>query len=467
MAGKILIVDDVATNRIVLKVKLSGARYDTIQASTGEEALRLIAQESPDLVLLDVQLPDMSGIDICRAIKSDPTTLQMPVIVITAFPSTEIRLEALRAGADDFMVKPFDELVLLARLRSLMRASETDDELVQRESTYRELGLGEVPVPGIEPPFQVCLVAQNREAALAWKTALARQLPHGNLTILDRDEVLSAAAAPRSPDAFVIAADIGRPGEGLRLMSELRSRTASRYAVICIAVPDSARETSAVALDLGASDLLPVNLSTPEAAEEAALRLTAHVTRKRRHDQSRDLVADGLRLALIDPLTGLYNRRYAMPHVARLAERSEVTGRPFAVMVLDLDHFKSVNDTYGHAAGDAVLVEVARRLAANLRQVDLVARVGGEEFLVAMPETTLDNARIAAERLCRVMEQSPIVVPDGRAIPITVSIGLALGGGLAEPAPVADVITQADRALLGSKASGRNQVKIFNLPVAS
>lgn len=467
MAGKILIVDDVATNRIVLKVKLSGARYETIQASTGTEALRLIAQESPDLVLLDVQLPDMSGIDICRTIKADSTTAQIPVIMISAFPSAQTRLEALRAGADDFLVKPFDEMVLLARLRSLMRAAETDEELVQRESTYRELGLGEAPVPDIEPPAQICLVAASREAALAWKSALAHHLPQVRLTILNRDEVLSAAAAPRSPDAYVIAADISRPGEGLRLMSELRSRAASRYAVVCIAVADSARETSAVALDLGASDLLAVNLSTPEAAEEAALRLTTHIARKRRHDRSRDLVADGLRLALIDPLTGLYNRRYAMPHIARLAERAQITARPFAVMVLDLDHFKSVNDTYGHAAGDDVLVEVARRLSANLRQVDLVARVGGEEFLIAMPETSLEHARIAAERLCRVMEQTPITVADGRAIPITVSIGLALGGGVADTQPITDVITQADRALLGSKASGRNQVRVFNLSVAS
>ena len=124
------------------------------------------------------------------------------------------------------------------------------------------------------------------------------------------------------PDAYVIAADLARPGEGLRLMSELRSRAGSRHAVICIAVREGARETSAVALDLGASDLTPVKLSDPAFAEEAALRLRTHISRKRRHDRQRERVADGLRLALVDPLTGLYNRRYAMPHVARLAERS-------------------------------------------------------------------------------------------------------------------------------------------------
>lgn len=249
MAGKILIVDDVATNRIVLKVKLSGARYDTVQAATGAEALRLIAAETPDLVLLDVQLPDMNGIDICRKIKTDPLTRNVPVIVITAFPDAETRIAALRAGADDFLVKPFDELVLLARLRSLLRARETDEELNHRETTCRELGFAE-PVAEFALPSRIALITRDREVALQWKTELRRVLPGDTLMILGREEALSHADDETSPDAYVIEADLGRPGEGLRLMSELRSRSRSRHAVICIAVPEQARETAAVALDL-------------------------------------------------------------------------------------------------------------------------------------------------------------------------------------------------------------------------
>lgn len=459
MAGKILIVDDVATNRIVLKVKLSGARYDTVQAASGAEALRLLLSEMPDLVLLDVQLPDMNGIEICQRIKSDPLTRGVPVVMITAFPDTATRLAALRAGADDFLVKPFDELVLLARLRSLLRARETDEELDQRETTCRELGFAEAPAD-FAPPSRIALIAQDRETALRWKNELTRFCPGDSLLVLSREEALREADDADSPDAFVIEADLGRPGEGLRLMSELRSRPRSRHAVIGIATPDQARETAAVALDLGASDLLPARLD-PATAEEAALRLSRQLTRKRILDRQREKLADGLRLAVTDPLTGLYNRRYAMPHLARMAQRAQASGRHFAVMVLDLDRFKAINDTFGHAAGDAVLVEVARRISYNLRQVDLVARIGGEEFLVAMPDTTMPVARLAAERLCRVMEERPVILPDGRTIPVTVSIGLALGGGSgAGAAPVDTLIDLADRALLGSKAGGRNQVKV-------
>jgi len=466
MGGKILIVDDVPTNRIVLKVKLSGARYETIQAGSGQEALRLVMQEMPDLILLDVQLPDINGIEVCRRLKSDPLTRRVPVIMVTAFPSPETRLDALRAGADDFIVKPFEELTLLARLRSLMRMRETDEELRQRENTCHELGFTEPPQPLVDPPAQICLVAPDRETGVSWKNAMSRFLPHDTLRVLDSVEALAAAAELPAPDAYVISADLTRAGEGLRLMSELRSRPGSRYSAICIAVREGARETSAVSLDLGASDLTPVRLAEPQFAEEVALRLRTQIARKRRHDRQRERVADGLRLALVDPLTGLYNRRYAMPHVARLAERSRVSGRFFAVMVVDIDRFKLVNDNHGHASGDAVLVEVARRLSMNLRQVDLVARVGGEEFLIAMPETTLEAARATAERLCRVMEETPFDLSNGQQLRITVSIGLALGGGHASPGTIDQVINQADHALMGSKAEGRNQVKIFRLPAA-
>ncbi len=465
MAGKILIVDDVATNRIVLKVKLSGARYDTVQAATGAEALALIASEAPDLILLDVQLPDMNGIEICRQIKADPLTRGIRVIMISAFPDSETRLAALHAGASDFMVKPFDELVLLARLRSLLRARETDEELRHRESTCRELGFAE-PAPTFAAPARIALIAAGRDTAMRWRAELRRFLPGDSFVVASRDEALAEADDSASPDAYVIEADLTRPGEGLRLMSELRSRPRSRHAVICIATADAARETAAVALDLGANDLLPATLDAAR-AEEAALRLTAQIERKRVLDRQRENLADGLRLAMTDPLTGLYNRRYAMPHLARMAQRAQATGRQFAVMVLDLDRFKSVNDTWGHSAGDAVLVEVAQRLSYNLRQADLIARIGGEEFLVAMPDTTLEIARATAERLCRVMEETPVTLPGNAGeIPVTVSIGLALGGG-GVPAPIDALIDLADRALLGSKAGGRNQVKISGRSTAA
>ncbi|WP_415183053.1 diguanylate cyclase [Phaeovulum sp.] len=467
VAGKILIVDDVATNRIVLKVKLSGARYDTVQASTGEAALRVALRERPDLIVLDMQLPDMDGVDVCALLKADPVTQSIPVIMIAAIGTGSARLAALRAGADDFLPKPLDELILLARLRSLLRARETDAELRARESTCRDMGFAEPP-QGFAPPAQIALVAANREATMAWKMALSRQLPRNQFASMSRDEALTDTAGLHRPDAFIIAADINHPGDGLRLMSELRSRPGTRHAVICIALPQGQRETAAMALDLGASDLIAADLGMPVQAEEAALRLRSQLARKRTRDRQRASVADGLRLAATDPLTGLYNRRYALPHLARIADKARSTGRQFAVMALDLDLFKTVNDTWGHAAGDAVLIEVAARLTHNLREMDLVARIGGEEFLVVMPETTIAAARIAAERLCRAVNEHPVQLPAGRGnIWVTMSIGLAISRITDGTPEVDSLLQQADSALLQAKAEGRNQVAVIKSPTAA
>lgn len=454
MAGKILIVDDVATNRIVLKVKLASAYYETIQAPNGTEALRLARETRPDLLLLDIELPDLDGIAVCEELKADPMTRDIPVVMVTAVRDTSRKMQALRAGAEEVIWKPLDETVLLARIRSLLRARETAQQLGLRDTTYRELGFAE-PVQNFAEQALVGLVAARTETALAWKHALQDFLDD-RIVVLDREGALGKQASGPPPDVYVVAADLTRPGEGLRLLSELRSRADSRYSEVCVILPPNARETAAMALDLGASDLIEANADP----EEMALRIHTQITRKRQSDRLRASLADGLRLAMVDPLTGLHNRRYALPHLARIAERATVAERKFAVMVLDLDRFKSVNDIHGHAAGDRVLVEIAERLKSNLRAVDLLARIGGEEFLVALPDTTPEAAQATAERLRRIVGERPVSLPNGAgSIPVTMSIGLAIGPSQAS-ATIEDLIGLADRALLGSKAEGRNQVTV-------
>lgn len=472
MSGTILIVDDVATNRIVLKVKLAQACYETLQAETGEEALELARNYNPNLILLDLLLPEMDGIEVCRRLKSDPACRDIPVIMMTALSDIESRVRALEAGADEFMTKSHDEMMLPARIRSLLRARETENELQLRDTTWRELGFAE-PAAGFERQGTVALVAASREEAMTWRRRLKPHLS-ANMVILDRQQALAitAIAEPGStepgsavaPDVFLIAAGLDDNGGGLQLMSELRSRSGTRHAAICILVQPEQNAAAVMALDLGANDLITAG-SDPR---EMALRLNTQLRRKDQADRLRASMRDGLRAAVVDPLTGLYNRRYAMPHVARIAERAQQTGRAFAVMILDLDRFKSVNDTWGHAVGDAVLVDVAARLRDNLRPIDMVARIGGEEFLVALPDTTLAQAEIAAERLRRVIDERPVPIVGGPDVPVTISIGLALGGEIRpnrgtgpesnRQLDVQSLIEQADHAMLIAKTDGRNQV---------
>lgn len=449
MTGRILVVDDVATNRIVMKVKLAAACYSVLQADCGEAALRLARSERPDLILLDVMMPDMSGVSVCERLKSDPETADIPVILITALSDSDSKVDGLKRGADDYLTKPVDEVTLLARVRSLLRSSEIQRELRLREDSYAGLGFAE-PTTGFDGPGKVALVAPDAATGMAWKRALGSVV--GNpLEVLPREHALQTRVQA-APDLFVIAADLATRNEGLRLLSDLRSRPASRHAAVLMILPQGDTERGAVALDLGAGDIL----YDPFDIGELAVRIEMQLRRKSQSDRLRASVEAGLELAVTDSLTGLHNRRYAL---RRLDRMMMAPGRGVAVMMLDLDHFKSVNDSFGHAAGDHVLAAVAKRLRNQLRPQDLLARLGGEEFLVAVQDVGSETALDCAERLRRAVGETPITGPGlDLPIPVTMSVGLAMTQTHGETADA--LLERADQALYGSKHEGRNQVTV-------
>jgi two-component system cell cycle response regulator len=502
MSGKILVVDDVATNRIILKAKLALACYDVVQAGSGAEALQRAREERPNLILLDLAMPRMDGLTVLRRLKEDPATAQIPVIVVTGHADTRSKIAALKAGAEDFLGKPLEDPVLFARVRALLRARTLADDLGLHAEAHRALGLSEAAArfdaaprpagdgaraaPGAADGAtaaegglpaeggRVALVAPDPATGTRWRRALDGRTGLAVETmdaacVLRLVRGLGRGAGPGLPDAFVIAADLRAPGEGLMLLSELRAQAATRHAAILVALPPERREIGPMALDLGASDLLPHPLDP----EELALRLTAQLARKRADDALRARLRDGLELALTDPLTGLHNRRYALAQVERMHADCAARQVPLAAMMLDLDRFKAVNDRHGHAAGDAVLRIVGERLRAELGQGDVLARMGGEEFLVAVAGTEGAVALRLAERLRRAVADTPITLPPAPAarsgpaalerIAQTLSIGLAVTRP-AEEADDADaparLLARADRALYGAKAAGRNRTAL-------
>jgi two-component system cell cycle response regulator len=460
MNGRILIVDDIATNRILYRSRLAAAFYEPILAESGAACLEMAASHQPDLILLDLQLPDLPGNEVLRRLRADPATRDILVIVLTAVTDDAVRLAALAAGADDVIGKPAADAVLLARMRNLLRAKAGLD-----------FPAGEALAPGFAEPVQaferkatVAVVAGQRESGRQLQADLADALG-GQLLLLSRPQALAEATLAESgpsavPDVFILQDD-GTDSTGtLRFLSELKSHTATRHSAVCVLGRSGEGDDAAIAFDLGADDVVGAEVT----AAELALRTRGLIRRKQRGDQKRARIKDGLRLAMIDPLTGLHNRRYAMPQLAAIAARAAEEGRPFAVMIVDLDRFKLVNDRHGHGAGDQVLVEVSRRLTANLRADDLLARIGGEEFLVALPDAGMVLARTVAERLCRSIEERPIRLASGALLTVTVSIGVAVSDGTRLNSSDA-VIEAADLALLDSKGSGRNQVT-FRLSAA-
>jgi two-component system cell cycle response regulator len=196
-------------------------------------------------------------------------------------------------------------------------------------------------------------------------------------------------------------------------------------------------------------------VTRPIDRNELLARVRTQIRRKRHADQLRGRLEESVELALTDPLTGLNNRRYMETHLDALCEQARASGQPLSLLVADIDSFKAVNDTFGHDAGDGVLREFARRLRRNTRGIDLVCRIGGEEFVVVMPDTALDRACQIGERLRAAVAVEPFAA-SGAQLRVTASVGIATFRGPADT--VQAMFRRADRALYGAKRAGRNRV---------
>ncbi|MCF6273132.1 MAG: PleD family two-component system response regulator [Rhodobacteraceae bacterium] len=454
MPGRILVVDDVATNRLILKAKLAASYYDVIEADCGQAAFDTARKEQPDVILLDIMMPDMDGYEVCELLKACPETSHIPVVMVTASSAPKERIRGLSVGADDFLVKPINDKALFARVRNLLRVKIMFDELKLRDSTSRELGLSEFLEPGDGAEREndtVMLAPATKGQGDVWRERISRMPNVEVIGTCSEREALNMARLEQ-PDAIIVHQRLMEDGDSLRLISALRARPETRQAVMIYIVSDGAIETAAKALDLGTSDYV----MEPFEPEELIIRLRTQLQRKHYSDQLRSNMRDGLKMAVIDPLTGLYNRRYATQHMQKIVDRAKESGNDFAVMMMDLDRFKLINDTVGHDAGDMVLKEFALRIQENVRGVDLIARMGGEEFLVVMPDAGSMVAKHVSERLRRAVESKPFVTKDGVELNITVSIGVAIASSTnCEPSAL---IKRADLALYAAKSGGRNLV---------
>jgi len=241
--------------------------------------------------------------------------------------------------------------------------------------------------------------------------------------------------------------------DGLRVVSQLRSRPTTRMLPILVLVEDGEMERLAKALDLGVTDYV----MAPIDRNELIARTRMQVRRKRYQDRLRTNLEDSVSMASIDELTRLHNRRYLRSHFKCEFERAREGGKPLSLIVLDVDHFKKVNDTHGHAVGDEVLVELANRIKKLTRSSDLPARFGGEEFVVVMPETDPEIAKTVAERLRHGMANEPFETSrDALALSITISVGIAnMSDQIEDPD---ELFRLADEALYKAKDGGRNRV---------
>lgn len=456
MSRRILFVDPIPTNRIIYKVRLAEAFFQPELAADAHKCLAACARNTPDLIILSLALTDIEGPVLIAELRASARFQNIPIIAL-APPDTpeETRISAWRAGADAVLSQPLDDSLLLARARGLLRARADEGMVATAWGTEASavLGFNEAQ-NGFETAGDVILIAARPETALVWKHQLQSRL-RDRLFIMTPEQALTLAPSTMGgPDIFLIEANLdNNPGSGLALLPQLFSLPATRHSAICMVIPDAQSPEASKAFDQGAADVVASDFN----ASELQYRLRRLLVRKRRGDRLRKTVEKGLRLAMVDPLTGTYNRRYAIPRLAGMAAKADAEDTQLAVFVLDLDRFKTVNDHYGHATGDEVLVQVAARLAENLRMNDLLARLGGEEFLVAVADCTADEAAALGERLRQIIEDTPVVGPNGQDINVTISVGITVShNNRAADVPV--LIDRADQALLTAKACGRNRV---------
>jgi two-component system cell cycle response regulator len=455
MTAIVLVVDDLLPNVKLLEVKLTSEYYEVVTARSGAEAIEIANQRPIDIILLDVMMPDMDGFETCRKLKSSEKTANIPVVMVTALSETEDRVQGLEAGADDFLTKPINDTALFARIKSLARMKVMLDELRLRDKTGNQL---DSMASGVS--FNAKDVSGARILIIDDDLVQTKHI-FSKLSII-KDSVIETLAdstkaiekmLAENYDLVIISTQLNN-ADGLRLCSHIRSQEKLRNLPLLILVEENDTKILIKGLELGVNDYLV----TPIEGDEVMARVNTQIKRKRYQDALKSTHQQNFNMSITDPLTNLYNRRYFDVHCKSLTEEAIATNKPLILLITDIDHFKSVNDTYGHVAGDEILKQVSARLTTSTRPTDLVARFGGEEFVMVMPNTDLKAAHIIAERIRSSIEDTPFIISAGEGfLKKTTSIGVTkfIPGEAIE-----DMLKRADKGLYQAKESGRNKVII-------
>lgn len=449
MTARVLVVDDVLPNLQLLERKLTDEYFDVLLAQSGAEALTIAIREQPDIILLDVMMPEMDGFETCSKLKADVRTAHIPVVMVTALDQAEHRVRGLMIGADDFLVKPIRDVELYARVRSLTRLKMVMDELRARAATDLQFGLSPDMMFEVRHPSIVSIVGSASNLL-----PLMADDDNAKVQIEPAEDIIASLRTTAS-DLVLVDLTVS-PKEGLRFISRIRSFPETRYLPILALVDADDHAPLVKAFELGISDCV----KRPADIAEVKARVATLLRRKRLADRLRENVHLSIQMAATDLVTGLFSRHYMNSHLSTLVRRAHAQKRPLSLAVIDIDFFKLVNDRYGHAAGDLALREIGRRIAANVRNIDLAARYGGEEFVVLMPDTPVDVGKVIAERLRFVIASTPFPVSqyNDQVVDLSVSIGLAQ---LLEDDPDGTaVIARADMALYRAKHQGRNRIEV-------
>ncbi|MCI5111727.1 MAG: diguanylate cyclase [Marivita sp.] len=446
--------------RIQMRAKLDTTAYPVDLAESLAEGLTLIRKEAPEVVILAHDLPGLRLRQFCKLMRSTPSTQGTTLVVAVQRENQSARVSALVDGAHDVIEMSAESADLRARMRSFMRLQQGSGLYLARSGAHIASGLSE-PTVDFAPKTVACFVTGTLSAPMS-----APDPADSGIEI----RRVAAHVARREPhpdaDVFVLW-ETQQTDEARETLAALLTHPVSQHSRILF-VTDCAA-TGASPLDLGAHDQVPTTVS----ATELVLRIQRLARRRRDADRERRATTDLERKAYVDGLTGLNNRTAMEEYLARTDRALAEEPRALAVLIADIDHFKSINDNHGHSAGDMVLSRIAQIMKSSLRDGDFIARYGGEEFLIVLPDVRPGQARAVASRLRDAVAGGATAIENGTHVRATISIGIALRSR-SERVSTMDLRRAADTALYEAKRNGRNRIEIaqaqsaqHGIPVAS
>jgi two-component system cell cycle response regulator len=449
MTAKILIVDDINFNVELLEEKMRKEHYDVYKAFDGQQALEVAKDIKPDIILMDVMMPVMNGLTAIKAMRSTPDISLIPIIIITALHSQEDKVRGLLHGADEYITKPINYLILNARIKSLLRLKFTTDEFMLRIKVNKELA-----VLSDDCGLMLESELKNEKILLIDDDVEQKNIIFNGLK--DKGFIVDNCSNPKNiafktlekKYSLIIVNMELRDVNAMELCMKIQNNTETKHVPLLILIDKYDEKGLINSLEAGVNDYVCTPLDFNELYAKASLQ----IKKFKYQENIKFLYIKGV---VKDGLTGLYNRKYLEFYCNRILKQQDQL-KQYILCMLDVDNFKKVNDTYGHTTGDNVLKHIAQVILDVVREVDLVARFGGDEFVIILHKVTKEKAVLISERIQnRIMKSELLDFSGKNKVTYTVSVGVY---EIKKGDNTQNAIDRADKNLYVAKKAGKNLV---------